>query len=99
VTAYTPTQAAALLAASSGDLSLRTEIALLQKCAALYATATESDKGQIARIIRNPAGYANQMLPLVMAVANVAAPTATPTDTEITAAINTLWPVTATLGA
>jgi hypothetical protein len=104
VATYTPTGGANLLSTGSGLLVLRVEVALLQKCATLYPTATESDKGQIARILRNPAGYANQMLPLVVAIANVAAvgtdstPLA-PTDAELASTVTALWSVTATLGA
>lgn len=104
MTTYTPAIASALVQAQSGDLSLRVQFALLQKCSALYAGASQADLALIFRIIKNPAGYANQILPLAIAVANVAAtgtvaaPLA-PTDAEITTAINTLWPVVSTLGA
>jgi hypothetical protein len=102
--AYTPTGGANLLNAQGGLLSLRVTVAMLQVCQQKYGTASESDKGQITRILRNPAGYASQLLPLVVAVANVASPGTdttpnAPTDAEITAALNTLWPVISTLGA
>ena len=96
---YTPTQGATLLQSGStgaAPLVSRVEIALLQKAAAVAGTAVGAEWAYILRLKTNPAGEANAALPLVLAIVNVATPgvdpaAIAPLDSEINAAVNTLW--------
>jgi len=103
VAQYTPSGGSNLITSQSGALSLRVELALLEKCQQNYNNGNSADQALIARIMRNPAGYGNQFLPFVVAIANVASPGTdtspnAPLDSEIQTTVATLWPVASALG-
>lgn len=89
---YSITESAARLAAASGGLSNRVEMALLKYAATRYgASPTSVEQAFIRRLAANPAGETNAALPIILAVANVANTAADPTDAELTASIGAVW--------
>ena len=105
-TQYTPTQGSQLITLHSGDLSQRIQIALGQKCLAMVqsGTASASDLARIAAIGSNPVGYANRLIPVIVSALVVATPADAsgnallPTDAELVATIDALWPAGAAIG-
>jgi hypothetical protein len=95
---YSVTGAANLLATNSATLSLRVEMALLKYSAVRFAAAPiGNEAAYIRKLAENPAGQSNAVVPLVAALIDVASPGTDqapnlPTDAELIAAIQALWP-------
>ncbi len=98
---YTATGAAALLMGESAALlAQRVTMALLKYAASIYAAASAEggvSYNYIRQVTANPYGHANSVLPVLVAVINVAAPgtdqaPTAPTDAELATAIEALWP-------
>lgn len=95
---YTHTGAANLLnTPQSPPLVLRVQDGLIKYAASQYASATGNALTYVRNIGANPAGAANAVLPLLVAIVNVTTPGTdsapiAPLDSEITTAISTLWP-------
>lgn len=88
---YTATQAGAFLGTSGAGPSNRVQVALLKYAATQYAGATGNVSTYIRRVASNPAGEANAVVPVLLAVINVANAAAEPTDAELNTGIGAIW--------
>jgi len=91
---YSITEAATQITtatAGSPSLATRVMVALIKFTGTQTAGAVGNEAAYIRRIVSNPSGESNAVLPLVLSTVSVADTSAAPTDAELTSGISGIW--------